>query len=311
MAHETGKTVREGDTEVSEGVDMARWAASQTEVIDELACTGVRADARGVVLVCAPWNFPYAIPANGVVSALAAGNTVLLKPAPEAITTGAALVAQLHEAGIPADVVQLVRCPDDDTGRHLVTHADVDTVVLTGAYDTAQLFLSWKPQLRLIAETSGKNALVVTGGADIDLAIRDLVRSAFGHAGQKCSAASLAIVEASVYDDGVFLSRLADAVRSVRVGSPDDLATMMGPIVAPASGKLERALTTLDAAERWLVAPRQLDRQRRLWTPGVKVGVQRGVVVPSHRVLRTGARRDASTRSSTTRSCSRTRRTSG
>src|SRR4029077_13245151 len=101
--------------------------------------------------------------------------------------------------------------PDNEVGRHLVTHDDVDTVVLTGAYDTAQMFLDWKPQLRLIAETSGKNALVITGGADLDLAIKDLVRSAFGHAGQKCSSASLAIVEASVYDDARFLDRLADA----------------------------------------------------------------------------------------------------
>ena len=189
----------------------------------------------------APWNFPYAIPANGVVSALAAGNTVLFKPAPEAITTGAELVAQLHEAGVPADVVQLVRCPDDDTGRHLVTHADVDTVVLTGAYDTAQCSLTWKPQLRLVAETSGKNALVVTGGADIDLAIRDLVRSAFGHAGPEVLGREPRDRRSVGVRRRRFLNRLADAVRSVRVGSPDDLATMMGPIVAPPSGKLERA----------------------------------------------------------------------
>ena len=114
-------------------------------------------------------------------------------------------------------------------GRHLVTHPGIDTVVLTGAYETARMFREWKPQLRLIAETSGKNALVVTAGADLDLAIKDLVRSAFGHAGQKCSAASLAILEARVYDDTRFLARIADAVRSVRVGIASDLATMMGP----------------------------------------------------------------------------------
>ncbi len=183
---------------------------------------------------------------------------------------------QLHEAGVPPDVVQLVRCPDNDVGRHLVTHDAVDTVVLTGAYDTAQMFLDWKPQLRLIAETSGKNALVITGGADVDLAIRDLVRSAFGHSGQKCSAASLAIIEASVHDDERFLTRLADAVRSVRVGPPTDLATMMGPVIQPPAGKLRRALTELDAGERWLVEPKQLDGDGALWSPGVKLGVRPG-----------------------------------
>ena len=121
---------------------------------------------------------------------------MLLKPAPEAVAVGVELVRHAHAAGIPDDVVQLVRCPDDDTGRHLVTHPGVDGVVLTGSYDTARLFLGWRPDLHLLAETSGKNALVVSQTADVDLALRDLVRSAFGHAGQKCSAASLAIVEA-------------------------------------------------------------------------------------------------------------------
>jgi RHH-type proline utilization regulon transcriptional repressor/proline dehydrogenase/delta 1-pyrroline-5-carboxylate dehydrogenase len=276
MAHETAKTVREGDPEASEAIDMARWAATHTRLLEDLANAGVRTSPVGVVVVAAPWNFPYAIPANGVLSALAAGNTVLLKPAPEAVAVGVELVRELHEAGVPPDVVQLVRAPDNEVGRHLITHDGIDTVVLTGAYDTARLFLDWKPRLRLIAETSGKNALVVTGGADLDLAIRDIVRSAFGHSGQKCSAASLAILEASLCDDDRFLGRIADAVRSVRVGAATDLTTMMGPLIAPPTGKLRRALTQLDAGERWLVEPKQLDERGALWSPGVKLGVAPG-----------------------------------
>ncbi|HWS44494.1 MAG TPA: bifunctional proline dehydrogenase/L-glutamate gamma-semialdehyde dehydrogenase [Acidimicrobiia bacterium] len=276
MAYETDKTVREGDPEVSEAIDMARWAAVSTRTLDELASDGVHAHARGTVVVAAPWNFPYAIPANGVLGALAAGNAAILKPAPEAVATAVELVRHLHEAGIPPGALQLVRTHDDDAGRHLITHDDVDTVVLTGAYDTARLFQSWKPRLRLIAETSGKNALVVTGGADIDLAIKDLVRSAFGHAGQKCSAASLAILEAGVYDDARVLDRLADAVRSLRVGPAPDLATMTGPLVRPAADKLQRALTRLEPGERWLVEPRCLDAAGTLWSPGVKIGVRPG-----------------------------------
>jgi RHH-type proline utilization regulon transcriptional repressor/proline dehydrogenase/delta 1-pyrroline-5-carboxylate dehydrogenase len=276
MAYETGKTIREGDPEISEAIDMARWAATSTHVLDELAADGIASAPVGTVLVAAPWNFPYAIPANGVVAALATGNAAILKPAPEAVATAVELVRHLHEAGVPRDAVQLVRCPDDDTGRHLVSHDAIDTVVLTGAYATAQMFLDWKPQLRLIAETSGKNALVVTGGADLDLAIKDLVRSAFGHAGQKCSAASLAILEAGVYDDERFLNRIADAVRSIRVGAPNDLAAMMGPLVLPPSDKLRRAFTALDHGEEWLVEPQPLDDSGRLWSPGVRVGVQPG-----------------------------------
>ena len=117
------------------------------------------------------------------------------------------------------------------------------------------MFLDWKPSLRLLAETSGKNAMVISQTADLDLALRDLVRSAFGHAGQKCSAASLAIVEAPLYDDATFRRRLADAVRSLRVGPATDLASMVGPIIQPAAGKLARGLTQLDPGESWLVEP--------------------------------------------------------
>ncbi len=161
-------------------------------------------------------------------------------------------------------------------GQRLITHEDVDLVMLTGSYDTASMFLGWKPGLRLHAETSGKNALVITAAADLDQAIKDLVRSAFGHAGQKCSAASLAIVEASVYDDPSFHRRLADAVTSLKVGSPLDPATKTGPLISPPTGNLRRALTSLEPGERWLVEPRQLDADGTLWSPGVRADVRPG-----------------------------------
>lgn len=276
MAHETGKTVREGDPEVSEAIDHARWASSCTGTLDEIEGGGVRCDPVGVVVVAGPWNFPYAIPANGVLNALSAGNVVVLKPAPEAVATGVELVRQLHLAGFPPEALQLVRCRDDEVGRHLITHPQVGTVVLTGAYDTASMFHEWKPSLRLLAETSGKNALVVTGSADLDLALADLVRSAFGHAGQKCSAASLAIVEADLYDEERFRRRLADAVTSLRVGPSTDLETMVGPLIHPPNRTLRRALEVLDPGESWLVEPLRLDEAGHLWRPGVKMGVQPG-----------------------------------
>ncbi len=276
MAQTACKTVAEGDPEVSEAVDFARYYGWCTRDLGARIERGRQFTPHGVVLVASPWNFPYAIPAGGVFAALAAGNAVILKPAPEVREVAYELASQLWRAGVPRHLVQFVACADDEIGRHLVTHEGVDTVVLTGAWETAQLFRSWKPSIRVMGETSGKNALVITAAADEDAAIRDLVRSAFGHAGQKCSAASLAIVEASVYDDTNFLRRLADAVRSVRVGVATELATMMGPIVGAPSPKLERALATLDTGERWLVEPRCVDSERHLWSPGVRLGVAPG-----------------------------------
>ena len=269
MARDGGKTVAEADPEVSEAVDFARFYASNA--VSDAASTPL-----GVVLVVPPWNFPYAIPAGGVLAALAAGNAVILKPAPETAAVAYELARQLWDAGVPREVLQLVPTRDDECGRHLVTHVGVSAVVLTGSFDTAALFTSWKPTLRLLAETSGKNAIVVTASADIDLAVKDIVQSAFGHAGQKCSAASLVIVERSIYDNSTFVAQLIDAVDSLRVGPGYDLGSNVGPIIRPPEQGLWRALTQLDEGESWLVEPVRLDDARLLWQPGVKVGVRPG-----------------------------------
>lgn len=271
-AHFMGKTVRESDPEISEGIDFVTYAAHLTLQHEEFEKQGLTWQPHPVTVVAGPWNFPYAIPLSGLVHAIAAGGAAILKPAPEAREVGALLIDSLHQAGVPADLVQLASTPDNEVGQHLITHNDVDLVMLTGSLETANLFTTWKPDLRINAETSGKNAMVITAAADIDQSIKDLVKSAFGHAGQKCSAASLAIIEASVYDDPSFHIRLADAVRSLKVGPATDLATNMGPLIAQARGPLERALTTLQPGESWLVEPTQLNETT--WTPGVRKDVQ-------------------------------------
>jgi RHH-type proline utilization regulon transcriptional repressor/proline dehydrogenase/delta 1-pyrroline-5-carboxylate dehydrogenase len=270
MACDTGKTVREGDPEVSEAIDFATYYAS----LIPASASGFR--PFGTVVVAPPWNFPLSIPAGGVLAALAAGNAVILKPAPESVAVAAVLCEALWEGGVPRSVLQFAPCVDGDASKLLITHEHVDAVVLTGSWDTARRFLEWRPDLSLHAETSGKNAMVITATADLDEAIADLVHSAFGHAGQKCSAASLAIVEASVHDDPRFLRRLADAVRSLRVGPAGDLVTTMGPLIRPPEGPLLEAFTRLGPGERWLVQPARLDAEGYLWSPGVKVGVQPG-----------------------------------
>jgi RHH-type proline utilization regulon transcriptional repressor/proline dehydrogenase/delta 1-pyrroline-5-carboxylate dehydrogenase len=275
MVAETGKTIAEGDPEVSEAVDFARYYARESLRLDAVAARGAAVPTPlGTVVVAPPWNFPFAIAAGGVLAALSAGNAVVLKPAPQAMRCAALVVECCHHAGLPPDLVQLVAAPDNEVGRYLISHEAVDAVILTGAFETAALFHSWRPDLRLHAETSGKNAMVITAAADIDVALRDLIKSAFGHAGQKCSAASLAIVEASLYDDESFIARLQHAVLTLRVGPAHDLSTDVGPLIGPPSEALERALTRLDAGEHWLVQPRQL--AAHTWSPGVRMGVRPG-----------------------------------
>ena len=272
MASETGKTIAEADVEVSEAVDFARYYAAKAPELD--AVEGARFAPARLTVVTPPWNFPVAIPAGSVLSALAAGSGVIIKPAPQARRCAAVMVEALWEAGVPREVLRLVDVEEGALGQQLIAHEDVDRVILTGAWETAKLFRSWRADLPLLAETSGKNAIIVTPSADLDLAVSDVVKSAFGHAGQKCSAASLVILVGSVAKSERFRRQLVDAVSTLRVGIPQNPLTQMGPIIEPASGKLLDALTTLAEGESWLVKPRQLGET--LWTPGVKDGVAAG-----------------------------------
>jgi RHH-type transcriptional regulator, proline utilization regulon repressor / proline dehydrogenase / delta 1-pyrroline-5-carboxylate dehydrogenase len=288
MAREAGKTVGEADPEVSEAVDFARYYAARALELDpaagHLATDGAEMVPIPVTLVTPPWNFPVAIPCGSVLASLAAGSAVVVKPAPQVPVCGevamGAIQAALAASGLPAEVLQVVHSDEGDVGRALVAHPDVGTVVLTGALDTARLFAGWRARHpggpRVQAETSGKNALVVTPAADYDLAVADLVRSAFGHAGQKCSAASLVILVGSAGRSAKLQRQLLDAVRSLRVGWPASLGATMGPVIEPPAGKLLRALTTLEPGESWLVEPRPLDDSGRLWSPGLKDGVAPG-----------------------------------
>ena len=270
MVGEAGKTFAEADPEVSEAIDFARYYGDLVLELD--TPSEARFEPLGTVAVIPPWNFPVAIPAGGVAAALAAGNAAVLKPAPETPRCAEVLAECFWAGGVPDSVLKFVRVPDDELGRHLITHPGIGGVILTGAYETAELFRSWHPDLKLFAETSGKNALIITPNADIDLAVEHLVQSAFGHSGQKCSAGSLAICVGDVYESPRFRRQLVDAVTSLAVGPSTDLATDMGPMIQEPTGKLLRALMQLDEGEHWLVEPRWMDEA--IWSPGIRVGVK-------------------------------------
>ena len=272
MSRDAGKTVSEADPEVSEAIDFANYYALSAISLD----LERQSSPVGVVVVVPPWNFPYAIPTGGICAALAAGNTVIFKSAPETVATSWHLVNQLWKAGVPKNVLQFVSTQDNEVGQALVSHEDVNAVILTGGYSTALLFSSWKNEMNLLAETSGKNSMVLTACCDIDVAVKDLVQSAFGHAGQKCSAASLAIVDKNIYENPNFKKQLIDAVKSLKVGPGYNYSTMVGPIIKSAESNLHRALTQLDEGESWLLKPEQLDEAGLLWSPGVKTGVKPG-----------------------------------
>ena len=274
MASETGKTIAEADPEVSEAVDFAHYYAALARELDTVQ--GATFVPSRLTVATPPWNFPVSIPAGSVLGPLAAGSGVVFKPAPQARRCAAVLAECIWEAGIPRELMALADVDEGELGRALISDPRVDRVILTGSYETAKLFKSWRPDLPLLAETSGKNAIVVTPSADVDLAVADVVKSAFSNAGQKCSAASLVILVGSMGTSQRFLDQLADAAESIYVGWPEQPVTWMGPLIEPTAGKLEYALTQLEPGEEWLVQPRKLDDSGRLWSPGIRTGVQPG-----------------------------------
>ncbi|MEJ1090316.1 bifunctional proline dehydrogenase/L-glutamate gamma-semialdehyde dehydrogenase [Microbacterium istanbulense] len=274
MGSEAGKVIEQGDPEVSEAIDFAHYYAESARAL--AAVDGATMQPVGLTVVTPPWNFPVAIPAGSVLSALATGSPVIIKPARQARRSGAVMVEALWEAGVPREVLQYVQLDGRDLGTQLVSDPAVGRVILTGGFETAELFRGFRPDLPLLAETSGKNAIIVTPAADLDLAAKDVAYSAFGHAGQKCSAASLVVLVGSAATSERFRRQLVDAVRAYEVGEPSDGSTRIGPLIGPAEGKLLGALTELHPGQSWLLEPEKLDADGQLWRPGIRDGVKPG-----------------------------------
>lgn len=274
MVADTQKVVSEADVEVSEAIDFAEYYRRQLEQFSLMK--EVLWKPKGTLLIAPPWNFPCSIPAGGILAALAAGNTILFKPAKEAIWTGWVLANIFWKAGISRDVLQFVACDEETYGNQLIKDPRIAAVVLTGSTETARLLFKIRPGLDLMAETGGKNALIITSMSDRDLAVKDLVQSAFGHSGQKCSACSLAILEKEVYQDPQFRRQLKDAAESLKVGSAWDLTSRLNPLIRLPSPVLLRGLTTLEQGEEWLLQPKQDPHNPQLWSPGIKLGVKEG-----------------------------------
>ena len=273
-AANTGKVFAEADVEVSEAIDFADYYPFSARTFTEL--DNIKATGKGVGAVISPWNFPIAIPCGGIMASLAAGNTVIFKPASDAVLVAWELCKAIWRGGISRNTLQFMPCSGGSTGAHLIGHTDVDFVILTGGTETGMEMLRQKPDLHLSAETGGKNATIVTAMADRDQAIKNVIYSAFGNSGQKCSATSLLILEREVYNDENFKRQLVDAARSFKVGSAWDFAHKMGALIHPPKGDLHKAITTLEPGETWALQPEMVGDNPYMWTPGIKYGVQPG-----------------------------------
>ncbi len=242
---EAGKPWRDADADVCEAIDFCEFYGREAI---RLGSGGevqsppgehnqLRYQARGIGVVIAPWNFPLAIPTGMVVAALVTGNAVLFKPAEQTPAVASMLVEALTAAGLPDGVLAFLPGLGEEVGTYLVDHPDISFVAFTGSkpvglgiVDTAAKVRPGQRHVkRVIAEMGGKNALIVDADADLDQAVPIAVASAFGYAGQKCSACSRLIVLDDVYDE--LLDRLVGATRLLRVGHPREMAVDVGPLI--------------------------------------------------------------------------------
>ena len=271
-AADTGKVFTESDVEVSEAIDFVEYYPRSARGLDDIKTIECR--GKGVGVVISPWNFPIAIPCGGIVASLAAGNTVIFKPSSDAVLVAWELCQCFWRAGISKRVLQFLPCAGATTGGRLIGHPDVDFIILTGGTATGLNILAQRPDVYLAAETGGKNATIVTAMADRDQAIGNVIYSAFGNSGQKCSATSLLILEREVYEDQQFKKHLIDAARSFCTGSAWNFENKMGPLIHPPRGDLKKALTGIETSETWALKPENADNNPYIWTPGIKWDVK-------------------------------------
>lgn len=248
LCREAGKTIPDALAEVREAVDFCRYYAVQakrlfadsdplpgpTGELNEYSLQG-----RGVFVCISPWNFPLAIFVGQIAGALAAGNTVIAKPAPETPLVAYETVCLLHSTGVPVNACQLI-IGDGAVGAALVAHPLVSGVAFTGSTDTARkinLTLAQRtgPIVPLIAETGGQNAMIVDSTALLEQVADDVIQSAFSSAGQRCSALRVLCLQEDVADLAIKMIR--GAMDELIVGHPARLATDVGPIISNAAAQ--------------------------------------------------------------------------
>jgi aldehyde dehydrogenase (NAD+) len=239
MTREMGKVIAEARGDVQEGIDIAFLMAGEgrrmfgdtvpSELPDKWAMS-IR-QPIGIAGIITPWNFPVAIPCWKMMPALVAGNTVVFKPASDTPHCATLLVELMAEAGFPAGTVNLVTGAGGEVGDAIVENPDVAVISFTGSSATGKGIAARAGQRlkRLSLELGGKNAIVVMGDADLDLATDGILWSAFGTTGQRCTAASRVIVERRVADS--LLARLERRARGLRLGSGLDEAVDVGPLI--------------------------------------------------------------------------------
>jgi len=297
---EAAKPWVEADADTSEAVDFLRFYALEmrrlakpvvTQPVPGEHCVQVWTP-RGVGVSVAPWNFPLAILTGLTVAPLVAGNCMIIKPARQTSIIGAFLMDILLQAGVPAGALHYLPCSGADAGAHLVAHPKVDFIAFTGSREVGLGIWEQAGKTRpgqsnlkkVVCEMGGKNAMIIDNDADIDEAIPACLYSAFGFAGQKCSALSRLIVLEDIHD--AFVERFLSACPTLPVGDPSQPGTIVNPVIDEAAqksilGYIEAGKKESKLAWQAQLAPELLASGGYFVPPTVFTGCK-----PDHRIVR-------------------------
>jgi RHH-type proline utilization regulon transcriptional repressor/proline dehydrogenase/delta 1-pyrroline-5-carboxylate dehydrogenase len=248
---EAGKTWSEADADVCEAIDFLDYYAREMVRLAQPRRMGhvpgehsvMFYEPRGVACVIAPWNFPLAISTGMASAALVTGNTVIYKPSSETPVIGYQLVELFRAAGLPDGVLNYLPGPGGEVGDYLVTHPEVAMISFTGSKDVGLRIIRLAGETpegamgikRVVAELGGKNAIIVDSDADLDEAVAEILHSAFGYQGQKCSACSRLIVLEEIYPK--LIERLIPAADSLYLGPAEDPRSYMGAVISESARK--------------------------------------------------------------------------
>jgi RHH-type proline utilization regulon transcriptional repressor/proline dehydrogenase/delta 1-pyrroline-5-carboxylate dehydrogenase len=242
---EAGKPWEEADGDITEAIDFCRYYAKEMRTLGRgQRMGGIPGETsvysyqpRGVSVVISPWNFPLAIMTGMVAASLVTGNTVVFKPAEQTPVIGAYLMKALREAGVPAGVANFLNGFGEDIGDHLTGHIHTALICFTGSkavglhiWERAAKTAPHQAQVRhVICEMGGKNAIIIDSDADLDEAVTGVLYSAFGYAGQKCSACSRVIVLEEIYER--FVDRLVESTKAIKLASSEEPDAYLGPVI--------------------------------------------------------------------------------
>ncbi|WP_047154213.1 aldehyde dehydrogenase family protein [Aneurinibacillus tyrosinisolvens] len=236
LTREEGKILSQAIMEVKRSAQTLRYYASEglnvtgaTIPSDDGSFVYTKMEPLGVVSVITPWNFPISIPARKIAPALVTGNTVIFKPASETPLSALRLVECLHEAGLPAGVLNFITGSASKIGNILVSHPEINAVTFTGStYAGEQIHKAASFKTRLQLELGGKNPLIVMDDANIDEAVSTTIAGGFSLTGQACTGTSRVLVMESVYDS--YVQKLVEATEKLTVGDGMEEGVKLGPL---------------------------------------------------------------------------------